>query len=99
MITCVISFKRSEKGKELIENLKNKKYKEEDQEFVKAIEEIKRDDKINEAISNMIQKITNYEDLVKAEEKIKSGEMFQEFQSKVPISDSNNNIMEEDENN
>ena len=47
----------------------------------------------------MIQKITNYEDLVKAEEKIKSGEMFQEFQSKVPISDSNNNIMEEDENN
>lgn len=89
----------TEKGKELIENLKNKKYKEEDQEFVKAIEEIKRDDKINEAISNMIQKITNYEDLVKAEEKIKSGEMFQKFQSKVPISDSNNNIMEEDENN
>ena len=69
----------SEKGKKLIERLKNKKYEEEDKEFVKAVEEIKRDNKINEAISNMIQTISNYDELVKAEEKIKSGEMFKEF--------------------
>ena len=69
----------SEKGKKLIERLKNKKYEEEDKDFVKAVEEIKRDNKINEAISNMIQTISNYDELVKAEEKIKSGEMFKEF--------------------
>lgn len=72
----------SEKGKKLIERLKNKKYEEEDKEFVKAVEEIKRDNKINEAISNMIQTISNYDELVKAEEKIKSGEMFKEFKDK-----------------
>lgn len=72
----------SEKGKKLIERLKNKKYEEEDKDFVKAVEEIKRDNKINEAISNMIQTISNYDELVKAEEKIKSGEMYKEFKDK-----------------
>ena len=80
----------SEKGKKLIERLKNKKYEEEDKEFVKAVEEIKRDNKINEAISNMIQTISNYDELVKAEEKIKSGEMFNEFKDKDDKMEENN---------
>lgn len=73
----------SDKGIELINKLMNKNYEEEDKEFVKALEEIKHDNKINEAITDMINKITNYEDLVKAEEKIKSGEMIEEFKNNL----------------
>ena len=70
----------SDKGKEMIMRIKEKKFhQEEDNEFIRAVEEIRHNDKIKQAISNMIMKISDFEEFMQVENKIKSGEIYDEI--------------------
>jgi U2 small nuclear ribonucleoprotein A' len=82
----------SDKGKEMIMRIKEKKFhQEEDNEFIRAVEEIRHNDKIKQAISNMIMKISDFEEFMQVENKIKTGEIYDEINQNEENSNNDEN--------